>query len=327
MKRVVKDTIDYLDEAMGIEMNIRAIPSRHLPVFITKQYDFYTLELGKQKFLGVVLRDASLFQVTNLEKHRRHFPIQGGHGSFVLMAARLEGFVRKRLIEVKVPFIVPRVQLYWPELGLEYRKRNQEKTVEKAKDSFQPTTQAVLIGILNGLLYPPFRPKELAKKLEYSLMSMTRALDQMEAVGLGRSLKKGRERFFTPLEKRLLWEKAAAFLNSPVRDTVRLLARDMPDEAKILAGESALARGSALVAPQTNIYAVGREWGKLLQKKVIPHLTVDEPDTCAVQIWRYNPALFAKGGMVDVFSLYLSLKGEPDERVGLALEQTLKENL
>lgn len=325
MEQLIKDTIDYLTEVTGLRLDAQAIQPRNMPVFITEQYAFYTLRLGNEKFLGVVLRKPVDFQVSVLEKHRKHFPAMDK--GFVLIGNRLEGYVRKRLIEMRIPFIVPKVQLYWPELGLEYRKRNRERIVEDREQGFLPSTQAVLIGILNNVLLPPFRPKELAEKLGYSLMTMTRALDQMEAAGLGESIKNGRDRFFTPLEKHRLWEKAAPLLISPVRTTAHLREIDVPDEIRLLAGESALEKISALVAPQTNIYAAGGKWGKLLPKKIIPHLRFAEPGTCTIQIWRYDPALFAKDGMVDVFSLYLSLKDAADERVGMAMEQALKENL
>lgn len=333
MEQLIKDATAYLTETTGLEIKAHAVETGNLPVFVAERYAFYTLEVEKKKFLGVVLREmdtgdvAGSFKVRALEQHQRQFPMRGESKGFILIARRLQGFVRKRLIDLKMPFIVPKVQLYWPELGLEYRKRNRERIIEKPKDSLDPATQAVLMGVLSGAFTQTFRPKELAEKLGYSLMSMTRALDRMEAAGFGRSLKQGRERLFTPLDKKRLWAKAEPLFNNPVRDTARLLERDMPDEAKILAGESALAEVSDLVAPQTRTYAVGREWAKKLQEKIIPHLKAEEAGTCAVQIWRYDPALFAEDGMVDVFSLYLSLKDEPDERVQMALDRALKEHI
>ncbi len=158
-------------------------------------------------------------------------------------------------------------------------------------------------------------------------MSMTRAVEYLEAAGLGTSVKKSVSRIFTPIEKRLFWEKAFPFLSNPVRDTMRLEEHDMHDESRILAGESALARVTMLGAPRTPTYAVGRDQWRRLQAKAIPRLHTEEPGTCAVQVWRYDPALFAKDGAVDVFSLYLSLKDSHDERVAMALAQTMKDYL
>ncbi|GEM_PF-3944963 len=40
-----------------------------------------------------------------------------------------------------------------------------------------------------------------------------------------------------------------------------------------------------------------------------------------IEIWKYDPELFAREGVVDPLSLYMSLKDTKDERVEMALEQ------
>lgn len=329
---LIKDTSDYLIEAVGLHTVAQRLRPRHLPIFIIEQYDFYTLKCDNLTVLGVVLRATSAevqknFSPSALRKHQEYFPIQKNHDGFLLIACRLEGFTRKRLIEMKVPFIVPHVQLYWPALGLEFRKRNQEKIIKKISDTLEPVTQAVVIGIMNGLFPPIFQPRDLEKKLGYSLMSMTRAVEQLEKMELGVSHKKGINRLFTPIEKHAFWERVLSHLKDPVRGIMRFEECDIPEDVKILAGESALAQISDLVEPRTPTYAIGRDQWWRLQDKAIPRLTTEEPGTCAVQIWRYDPALFAKEGMVDVFSLYLSLKDSHDERVGMICVQMMKEYL
>ncbi len=54
---------------------------------------------------------------------------------------------------------------------------------------------------------------------------------------------------------------------------------------------------------------------------------MDAQDTCTIQVWRYDPTLFAKNVVVDIFSLYLSLKDETDERVELAMQEALEAQL
>jgi hypothetical protein len=335
---LIKDTTNYLTEVAGLYAAAQPLRPRHLPVFIAEQYDFYTLKLGTLEVLGVALRETTdplvvrvlaeekeAFSPAALAKHQVHFPVK--ENGFVLIAHRLENYTRKRLIEMKVPFIVPHVQLYWPTLGLEVRKRNQESVSIKGADTMAPAEQAVVMGIMNGLLPATFQPKDLEKMLGYNLMSMTRAVKILEAAGLGKSVKKGINRLFTPIEKHDLWKQAFPYLKNPVRGTVRLEEHDMHDEAKILAGESALVRISMLGAPRTPTYAVARDQWKRLQSKAISRLTTEEPGTCAVQVWRYDPALFAKDSAVDVFSLYLSLRDSHDERIAMALEEAIKEYL
>ena len=56
---------------------------------------------------------------------------------------------------------------------------------------------------------------------------------------------------------------------------------------------------------------------------------VSSPEEADVQLelWSYNPKLFEKDGLVDPFSLYLSLQDIKDERVEAALEKLIEENI
>ncbi len=331
MMTIIKDTVGYLKEVFGFEIDVHAIRSDNMPIFITEQYSLYSMHVKKVRFLGVVLRDPENFRYTNFEKHQKYFHLEEyteqKYEGLVLIAECLSGFTRKRLVELKKSFIVPNVQLYWPELGLAFRSYSKMKIEQKAVGRFDPATQAVLIGALNGCYERSITPKELAKKLDYSRMSMTRALDNIDAVGIGEGIKTGKRRFISFPDKTILWKQVKDMLNNPVQETFRLWEHDIPDNCKLLAGESALAKISALVEPQTTTYAVGRKQWKKLKEKAILNLTVNEADICTIQVWRYDPTLFAKNGVVDIFSLYLSLKDETDERVELAMQEALEAQL
>jgi hypothetical protein len=43
-----------------------------------------------------------------------------------------------------------------------------------------------------------------------------------------------------------------------------------------------------------------------------------------IEIWKYDPELLARKGVVDPLSLYLSLKNIKDERVEMALDTLLE---
>lgn len=324
---LIKDAKIYLKEIIGLEMQAHALSSKDMPVFITGQYNFYVLEIGAIKFLGIELRQPEEFRPSVLEKHEKYFlhlEEEQRCKGFVIIAAHLVSFIRKRLLEMKVPFVVPKMQLYWPELGLEFREHVRNRYGKVKKDHFDPATQAVLIGALNGHWQSPITPRELAENLRYTPMTMTRALDNLETSGIGTVTKKGRQRFISFPGNRDLWNAVKHMLNNPVRDSFRLLERDVPEDCKLLAGEAALAKMSALTNPRTATYAVDRKKWKKIEKLAIHDLTVDEPGVCVVQVWRYSPDLFAQNDIVDVFSLYLSLQEETDDRIGIAMDDALE---
>jgi hypothetical protein len=61
---------------------------------------------------------------------------------------------------------------------------------------------------------------------------------------------------------------------------------------------------------------------KRLIVKVLPS---EEEADLEIEVWHYDPKLFAKEGLVDVISLYLSLKENKDERVEAVLQKLMKD--
>jgi hypothetical protein len=73
------------------------------------------------------------------------------------------------------------------------------------------------------------------------------------------------------------------------------------------------------------VYAVSRDkWKVLKAKSKVVVLPVPEPDAVEIEVWGYDPELFSLVGIVDPWSLHLSLKEHQDERVEAALEQMMR---
>lgn len=322
----------YLKEVFGLQVEYQYLRINNMPIYISDIYSFYALRVGKSKFLGVLILEPENFKISSFDKHKRHFPDfeqDRNYDGVVLIANELSSFVRKRLVELRIPFVLPNIQLYWPELGLEFRNfvKNKNKSKE-AVEKFYPAAQAVLIAVLNGSIEKPITPKELSEKLFYSAMSMTRALDQIESTEIAKIEKSGKNRTLSfSKNKKILWQEVQSKLINPIREKGRFYETDIPDEYRLKAGETALAEMSMLVAPHTNTYAVDREKWKKIQKHKIPNLELNEPGTCEVQVWRYDPELLSDEQCVDVFSLYLSFEGDSDERIEMALEEALEAKL
>ena len=54
---------------------------------------------------------------------------------------------------------------------------------------------------------------------------------------------------------------------------------------------------------------------------------LEEDATIVVEAWPYAPQILSKGPSVDPLSLYLSMQRDSDERVQMALEQHVKNNM
>lgn len=297
---------------------------KRLPHFLRQLYSFYSLRFGVRAYLGVFLKDQEQFKPSAFVKHLRQLPLDEMEG-YCLVAQSLPAYVRKKLIENGIPFVVPGSQLFWPALGLAMQQRGSWRQPLTKTEQLSPATQVVILHALTGHIDEAITPKSLAERLGYTAMTMTRALDEIEAHGLGTVTREGRERrLFFSGGRKTLWEQARSLLRNPVREAVRLMEPDVPVSFRLLAGESALAARTILGYPFTPVYAVDRKGWKIIQKNDAEVIPVEETGTCTLQIWRYNPALFAADGCVDIFSLYLSLQDERDERVESALDEMME---
>jgi len=326
MKKPVAEFQEYLAEVAGVRMDAQANTGTGLPQHLTQLYALYRLKLGERRFLGIVLREPGSFQPARFEKHLGRLQEAAADSEgYCLIAAALPSYVRRRLVERRIPFVVPGRQMSWPTLGAVVEAGSRSgKLAGAAGDRLMPATQVVILYAINGQQAGQLTPKALAGRLGYTAMTMSRVLDEIEAHDLGRVNRVGRERLLDfPEGRSALWEASRALLRDPVRETVRVWRRELPARGCWWAGETALARYSLLTEPGEPVLALGRETWKPLAGKV-ERVPIPEPGTCQVQIWRYDPELLARKDRVDPFSLYLSLREEPDERVQLALEEMME---
>jgi len=326
MDELAKQLERYLGEMLPARVAVAPFAGgQRLPHFLAQLYDLSLLRIGDAAYLAIFLRDQARFKPSALAKHLRQLPLAGVAGC-CLVARSLPPYVRKRLMENGIPFVVPASQLYWPALGLAAQARPGWRPPPLAVELLSPATQVVVIHALTGRIETcGVTPGELARALGYTAMTMTRALDELEALGLGEVRRQGRERRLTfPAGRKILWAQARPRMRNPVRQVVRFLETDVPEEFRLLAGESALAARTMLGEPATPVYGVGRNGWRAISGAGAEEIPVEEPGTCALQVWRYEPGLFADHDCVDAFSLSLSLQDEQDERVEAALEEMME---
>jgi hypothetical protein len=156
-------------------------------------------------------------------------------------------------------------------------------------------------------------------------MTMSRAFDELENVGVGEHSVKGKERYLHFQQSaRDLWEQTLPFMRSPARKKLNILIEEKAHPA-IRAGLSALAHYSMLAEPRNPVFAFGSdEWKTWNRRHAITELTAPEPGSWEIELWGYSPEQFATEGFVDRLSLYLSLKDNNDERVEAALEEMME---
>jgi DNA-binding MarR family transcriptional regulator len=316
-QRYIKETLNILAQPK------KWIEAEKLPFYLRNLYEFFKVSILDTPCLAMAVKDEVEQTPATIQKHILQVQKKWDH-RIIYVQSKISAYNRKRLIEHKLPFVVPGNQMFLPFLGIDLREHF--KKIRNIDPRCSPSTQTVVLYALLHGTGKSFTPKILAGLLGYTPMTMTRAFDELQTAGLGEIAMEGRERVLRfDRNKKKLWEKARKFLRNPVKK--RFWVKNFTDEALgVTAGLTALAHYSALAEPANPVIAIaGKKWKKIKNRNDAMELAIAEPDARELEIWSYTPRLFEKGGVVDRFSLYLSLQANDDERVESALEKMMEQ--
>lgn len=324
MDGLINHTISYVHDTLDVDLKPdRWKEENNLAFYLRNRYRYYQIKIMHTPILLMLDVGEDENTPANIRKQIKSVQDKWEH-SIIYVRDRLTTYNRKRLIAQKVPFIIPGNQMYLPMLGIDLREHF--KKIRTETPVLSPAAQVVLIAFILGKQTDPLTPKVLAGRFGYSAMTMTRVFDEIEASGLGFFEKQGRQRNlkFTENPKEL-WEKVLPLLRSPVRQKKHVTGINGIEKSAPSAGFAALACFSMLDEPPVPVFAVsGASWRALQKKEQVQVVTPSDSDGINIEVWAYDPNLFAADGIVDPLSLYLSLQDEKDERVEAALEDMLK---
>ena len=327
MDNLIRDFERHLRETLDITVSPKKWKDAdRLPFFLRDLYVFFQLSLLGTPCLLMVVRDNEEQTPATIRKQLLQVR-EKWDGEVIYLRSSVSAYNRKRLIEQKVPFVVPGNQMYLPMLGIDLREHfRQIRAVTPNK--FSPSTQAVVLHALLHGARNGYTPSRLAKQLGYTVMTLTRAFDELESLGLGEVVTEGRERVLRLSdEKKVFWERSREFMRSPVKKRVFIRPPENRWEG-LPAGLSALAHFTLLAPPSNPVYALSMDgWKSMKLLNAIVELPIPEPQSYEIEIWNYSPLLFKADDMVDRFSLYLSLQDNADERVQSALEKMMEDVL
>lgn len=314
----------YLYEVLGVSTpDVRPWARvNELPYFLRDAFQFSELEL-----LGhtLVLAMGRAEQKQSLGEVRTWLDQVGALAGqpVVYVTDALASYERRRLIEQKVPFIVPGNQLYLPDLGLDLREYFRQRS-PAADAALSPSAQAMLIkALLNQPWQAEWQPSKVAVALGYTPMTLSRVVRELTAAGLVSAFTVGRARWLRMEQSpQQTWERAKPLLRSPVRRTVWVAGDEVTaHRPSRIAGLSALARYSMLTEPKWPVYAMtAADWKTATDAGVreLPELIAGAQEW---QLWSYSPALVSDATTVDPLSLTLSLQDNADDRIQLALDE------
>nr|NQU93751.1 hypothetical protein [Bacteroidota bacterium] len=311
----------YFKSALGVEPEIQPLKAdklKALPLYITSEYTIQLIKLYRYDFLLVNVKND--FTTDSLKKHletiRNVFDTKT-----IAVIAQLEAFKRTRLIEKKIPFIIPGKQMYLPDLLIDLKEfGNKPKELPVA---MRPATQFLLLYHLQVDPLEGINLKKIAEKLGYDAATITRAVYYLHNMGLCTLEGMKDKSVHFNKSRRELWEEAEPLMKNPVKKT-QYYSGWVADENLYRANNNALAHYSDLNDDVIEYYAVRPGYTQLMGGANLKKTALLEGNIC-VEEWKYDPFLLTKNGFVDPLSLYLCFRNKPDERIEMALEQIMEQ--
>lgn len=329
MERLQKYIKEVLDEIIVVN-RLPEYEVSKLPIYVNQLYNIYTTRLLDTELVLVQLVNADNLSIAQTEKQIRNLR-KIFKNTVVLILDHVVSYNRSRLVKKKVNFIVPGKQLFLPELLVDLRGGDAIKSSFKEKQKLIPSAQVMvlyhILGLSNFWDIEKKSFKEIALKLNYSPMAISKAVDNLQALDLiGITGEKEKYVQFN-YEKVKLWEKIEGndFWNYPVFK--RVYIDELPAGIRTWdCNTSALPEYSDMNQSRQNYVAVGRtEYNRLNKQNLFLNTNPTEGNYC-LEVWKYNPGILTETAfftelIVDPLSLYLTMKNTPDERIEMALEQ------
>ncbi len=310
---MIREITDYLRMALGIEIHASAYTDAHFPAFLGWNYLFYSFTLGEHSCLLAIKKPEALLTPTSIAKHVDFLAAQTGR-TIIFGCSAMLAYERQRLMQRKVPFLIPGRQIYLPFMAIVLSEFGTKK--QRTFESVGNAGQILLLKWLNNQS-SGFSIAEAVAATGLTKPTVIRAFDELEFFGAARRQGKERRLFFLG-DRAAQWEEIRGRLHSPCRRIVGI--EKLPSGLVVVpSGTEALAMRSMLNPPEwREVAAFHTDYSRLRQGE-IP--LADAP--VRLELWNYHPQAVSDGG-VDPFSLWLALKDEKDDRVQICLDEMMK---
>lgn len=294
-----------------------------VPVFLRNIYKPYMMEiLGFQCVLFEILDEAP--GIDAIKKHINTIK-KITENQIIFYYREITRYRRKNLIQNKIPFIVENGQIFLPFLGLDLK--NMGDSLREKTNKFSPSGQMAFLYFLYKK-EAIVNITEFSKIFGWNTMTSSRALNELYNAKLltyKTGGKTGKSKFYRRIPDPDYFKKGELLLNSPVKRKVYV---EKAPKNSLVAGLEALSKLSMINPPEHKIKAIYIDDLQTKNLEIINNKDIiKDKKLTELQIWGYDPRLFTKKGIVvDIASLYASLKKENDERIEQALTEILRKN-
>ena len=152
----------YLKETLDIDARSKQWPETgKLQIFLRNKYVFFEVRILGLPCLIMAVKGRVEQTPATIQKHMLQVR-KKWQDEVIYVQQKVTSYNRKRLIQHKIPFIVPLNQMYLPFLGIDLREHF--KNIRETEASFSPSTQVVVLYYLSQNDQFRLTPKTLANK-------------------------------------------------------------------------------------------------------------------------------------------------------------------
>lgn len=330
----MRKLIQYFDVSFGLKLVVQPLQKtelNNLPLFLSETYNWYKAIFAERTCVLAEIKKENTFSVLQIEKHLEilktafEFPV-------IFAFNQLDAYIRKRLIEKRIAFVVPEKQMYIPEFLIDLKEYGNK--IKKEQSNLTPIAQLMLLYFIlnkhNNKQLKAKSFKEIAQILNVKPMEISRAADNLKYLELA-EISGEREKVINfSLEEKEIWQKAEqnGLLINPV--IKKVFVDEIPNGISIIyCNTSALPEYTDINPSRQQYIAVEKSvFYQLQTNKELINENTYEGKYC-IEVWKYNPLklvdnLNNHNNVADPLSLYLSLKDNKDERIEMGLEQIIQ---
>lgn len=320
--------LNFLNDNFGYVNDLGQVDDTKMPLFLKSEFEYRKIEILGMKFVIAEVKNSDEVTIDRLENRKSKMAQYLSVESIVFVFEEISHYMRRRLIEEKISFVVNGKMIYILELGTVFSERAISKYTRQIKlknEQIKPATQALLLYLLKTQDFSSSM-SEIAKVISVSVMSVSRAFLELKKFGfIDTILKDEKETYAFKGRREEVWEMAKPYMINPVVKTVYLNPNSVNNRelsSLLISGESALSRYSMLSAPLNEVFGIHKSIFSE-EFKDVPLLPISEKGSLTVQIFSHK--LFSKGDCLDKLSTALVLIDETDERVRAEVDRMLEE--
>jgi len=315
----MRETIKYIENILGFAVKQKGLNKKafqNIPLYIHNFYDIQKIELFEKDVFLLCSKTQEHLTPSQYKKQKILLE-QKLNGLIIFVLSDIKSYERTRLIQQKINFIIENKQIFIPELIIDLK----EYEIKTPKNrTLQPAAQVIILYHLQKQDLNKFTYKQLASLLDYSYLTISRAVENLVNTDLCKTQGTKEKRLFFIDNKKELWQKSNDLLKSPIKKTI-FINDDLPDNIISITNINALAHYTSINKSNKRYFAIKKQdFLKLEKQAVITHKS-DYDGDFSIELWSYNPAIISKSSFTDPLSLYLCFRNNKDERIQEALKQ------